>query len=342
MADPRFYAQTGPFTVMELCGALGARCVQQDLGGRELAGVASIDTATSSDLTFLSDKKYRTSLGNSQAGACFLSEALLEFAPDGMAHLVVEDPQRAFADAIALFHPEPASDGIHSSAVIDVSAKLEEGVSVGANAIIGAGAEIGSGTRIAAGAVIGAGVSLGRDCRIGTNVSVERALIGDRVLISANAGIGADGFGYAMGPQGHKKIPQIGRVIIQDDVEIGAGTTIDRGALDDTVIGEGTKIDNLVQIAHNCRIGRHCVIVAQVGMAGSTILEDFVVVGGQTAIAGHLTIGAGAMLAARTGVTGNLAAGGIYGGAPARPVKEWMREVAAVSMLARKGKKKKQ
>lgn len=341
MADPRFYSQAGPFTVAELCDLTGAENATPDFAGRALSGVAPIASAGAEHLTFLQGKKHKASLGESQAGACLLANGMEDAAPDGMAVLVVADPQRAFADAIAAFHPEPNGAGIHDGAHIDPSAKLEDGVSIGAGAVVGPGAEVGEGTKIASGAVIGPGVTIGRDCRIGTNVSIEKALIGNRVRIYPNAVLGSDGFGYAMGLDGHKKIPQIGRVVVQDDVEIGSGTTIDRGALDDTVIGEGTKIDNLVQIGHNCRIGRHCVIVGMVGLSGSTVLEDFVVLGGQVGSAGHVTIGQGSMVAARSGIKDDLPAGGVYGGAPAKPVKEWMREIAAVSLLARRGNEKK-
>ncbi len=340
MADPRFYQQAGPFTVADLCEVTGAKLLTPDLAAREISQVASISEATAQDITFLGDKKYRASLSTSQAGACLLSEAMVEHAPGGMALLIVGDPQRGFADVIDHFYPPQVATGIHPLASVDPTAKLEDDVSVDAGASVGAGAEIGTGTNVAAGAVVGVGVTLGRGCSIGPNVTLNYALVGDRVIIHANAAIGADGFGFAMGPQGHRKIGQLGRVILQDDVEIGAGTTIDRGALGDTTIGEGTKIDNLVQIGHNCTIGRHCVIVAQVGLAGSTVLEDFVVMGGQAASAGHLTIGAGSMLAARTGAKDDLPAGGVYGGAPAKPIKLWMREIAAVARLARPTKKK--
>ncbi|MFP4003546.1 MAG: UDP-3-O-(3-hydroxymyristoyl)glucosamine N-acyltransferase, partial [Alphaproteobacteria bacterium] len=186
--------------------------------------------------------------------------------------------------------------------------------------------------------------AIGRGCRIGANVTIVCALIGDRVIIHPSAAIGQDGFGFSMGAGGHTKIPQLGRVIIQDDVEIGAATTIDRGSADDTVIGEGTKIDNLVMVAHNCRIGRHCVLVGQVGLSGSTVLEDHVVLAGQAGIAGHLTIGEGAIVVARAGVSNSLPAGGVYGGQPAKPVNEWKRELAWLSVMtkkARQGRKKK-
>ncbi len=341
MADPRFYIQSPPMSVAALCELTAAELATPDLSERLISGVAPIARAGPGDLTFLQGKKHRTALGESGAGACLLAKGAEDAAPAGMAVLVVEDPQKAFADAIAAFYSVAELEGVHPSAHVDPAAKLEDGVGVGAGAVIGAGAEIGSGTQILSGAVIGPGVVVGRDCRIGANVSVEKALIGDRVVVHAGAVIGADGYGYAMGLDGHKKIPQIGRVVVQDDVEIGAGTTIDRGALDDTVIGEGTKIDNLVQIGHNCRIGRHCVIVGMVGLSGSTVLEDFVVLGGQSGTAGHLTVGAGAMVAARSGIKDDLPGGQVYGGAPAKPVKVWMREVAAVSLLGRRGAEKK-
>ena len=341
MADPRFYRQAGPFTVEQLCEVTGGVNATAGLASREISGVAATANAEPGDITFLQSKKYRASLEASKAGAVLVAEALKDAVPEGMAAIVVGDPQRAFADVISAFHPNPERNGSHQGAHVDPTAKLEDGVYVGAGAVVGADAEIGAGTQILPGAVVGPGVTIGRDCFIGTNVSIEKALIGNRVRISPNVAIGADGFGYAMGFDGHKKIPQVGRVIIQDDVEIGAGTTIDRGALDDTVIGEGTKIDNLVQIGHNCRIGRHCVIVGMVGLSGSTTLEDFVVLGGQAGTAGHLTIGQGSMVAARSGIKDDLPAGGVYGGAPAKPVKEWMREIAAVSLLAKRGSDKK-
>jgi len=225
---------------------------------------------------------------------------------------------------------------------VDASAKLEDGVVVEAGAIIGAGAEIGAGSVVGAGAAIGAGTRIGRQCHIGHAATVQHALIGNHVIIHPGVRIGQDGFGYTPGPRGLEKIPQIGRVIIQDYVEIGANTAIDRGALDDTVIGEGTKIDNLVQIAHNVRIGRHCVIVAQVGIAGSTTLGDGVMIGGASGINGHVTIGDGAQLAALSGVAGDVPAGALWGGQPARPMRGFLLDAAAANARAfgKIGKKK--
>jgi UDP-3-O-[3-hydroxymyristoyl] glucosamine N-acyltransferase len=215
------------------------------------------------------------------------------------------------------------------------TARLESGVTVDPGAVIGPRAEIGAGTVIGPTAVIGPDVRIGRDARIGAGATITHALIGDRVVIHPGCRIGQDGFGYQMGGRGHGKVPQVGRVIIQDDVEIGAGTTIDRGAMRDTVIGEGTKIDNLVQIGHNVSVGRHCIIVAQSGLSGSVTLEDWVMLGGQVGIADHLTIGEGAQIGAASGVMHDVPAGARWIGTPAKPAREQFREFAAVTRLAR-------
>jgi UDP-3-O-[3-hydroxymyristoyl] glucosamine N-acyltransferase len=223
-----------------------------------------------------------------------------------------------------------------ATALIDASARIEEGAIIEAGAIIGPEAQIGRGTRIAAGAVAGYRVAIGRDCYIGPGASITHALIGNRVILHAGVRIGQDGFGFAMSAAGHYKVRQTGRVIIQDDVEIGANATIDRGALKDTVIGEGTKIDNLVQIAHNVVIGRHCVIAAQTGISGSTILEDFVAMGGQCGTVGHIRIGAGAQIGAQSGVASDIPRGERWGGYPAKPMSSWAREVALLKRLTRR------
>jgi UDP-3-O-[3-hydroxymyristoyl] glucosamine N-acyltransferase len=218
---------------------------------------------------------------------------------------------------------------------------LGQGVVLGLGVVIGANAEIGDNVRIGPNTVIGPGVAIGRNCEIGANVTITHSYIGDDVLILPGAQIGQPGFGFASDKRGHKKIPQLGRVIIQDRVEIGSCTTVDRGALGDTAIGEGTKIDNLVQIGHNNHLGRHDMIVGQVGISGSCELGDFVVLGGQVGFADHVRVGDGARFAARSGVApGEYAGGQDWGGAPAVPAREWMRQLGAVALLAKRRKKK--
>ncbi len=258
--------------------------------------------------------------------------------------LVTKDPYRAFAKvAAALFpsamRPQPifGGRGVAAGAFVHPDARLEHGVIVDPGVVIGAGAEIGAGTVVCANAVIGPGVTIGRDCAVGANATITHAHIGNRVIVHPACSIGQDGFGFAMGPQGHAKVPQVGRVIIQDDVEIGSGCCIDRGMNRDTVIGEGTKIDNMVQIAHNVVIGRHCVIVSQVGLAGSCTLKDFVVIGGQAGVIGHATVGMGAQIAATSSVARDVPPGERWGGTPAKPIRDLFREMAAVDRLARAG-----
>jgi UDP-3-O-[3-hydroxymyristoyl] glucosamine N-acyltransferase len=329
-------------TLGEVAQWTGAALSQGADAGRIVRDVAALDEAGPDDLSFFDNPRYLDDFKATRAGAVLVAPRYAAQAPAGCATLVTPQPYRAMAEAMARLYPQavrPRSafgeTGVSPAAFVHSAARLEAGVIVDPGAVIGPGAEIGAGAVIGANAVIGPQVRIGRDSVVGALASIACALIGDRVIIHPGVHIGQDGFGFAMGPGGHLKVPQIGRVIIQDDVEIGAGSTIDRGANRDTIIGEGTKIDNLVQIAHNVVVGRHCVVVSQAGVSGSTAIGDFVALGGQAGLTGHLKIGAGAQIAAQSGVKDDVPAGERWGGAPAKPAREWFREVAALKKLAR-------
>ncbi len=347
MAEPVFFPFATSLDFGEVATISGTTLPDGAPMDRRIEGAAALETAGPSDLAYMDNPKYTEALAATKAGLCLVSPRFADRVPAGTVVLVSPAPYHAFAKVLARFFPSAlkpesafAAQGVAPGAVVHATAVLEPGVTVDPGAVIGPGAEIGAGTVVAANAVIGPQVRIGRNCSIGAGSSIQAALIGNRVIVHPGARIGQDGFGFAMSPKGHMKVPQIGRVIVQDDVEIGANSCIDRGASRDTVIGEGTKIDNLVQIGHNCVIGRHCVICAQVGLAGSSTLEDFVVLGGQVGLAGHLVIGAGAQIAAQSGVAGDVPRGARYGGYPAQPALSWARETAMLkSLLAKRGRK---
>lgn len=340
MADPRFFNYAGPFTQEVLADKLGGSIPDAHRTDASLKNLKPLDGAGRDDLSFFASQKYASALADSNAGACLIKQQDLGLLPGHIGAIVVEAPDVAYIDAVSLFYPEDLAGTVSPYAHVDEAARLEEGITIEAGAVIAAGAEVGTGTLIGANAVVGPGVKIGRDCRIYPNATVRYALVGDRVLIHPGASIGADGFGFSSSGSGHKRVPQIGRVILQDDVEVGASTTIDRGAMDDTVIGEGTKIDNLVQIAHNCKIGRHCMLAGMVGISGSTTLGDFVTMGGKVGVVDHVSIGDFSIVAARSGVTKDLPGGNIYAGFPAQPFKNWQRETVAVRRLAKKASRK--
>lgn len=342
MVHDHFFPPHEGVSLSVLASHLGAELVDEAAKDRVIRSVSPVHRAKDGDLCYILSRKNRDELATCQASAILCDASLRSLIPDHIPVLLTTHPHAAFAIAGALLHPlamrpvaivDAVSD-IAPSAVVDPSARLEPGVVIEPLAVIGADVEIGTGSHIGAGAIIGRGVRIGRDCSIAAGASVLSALIGNGVIIHNGARIGQDGFGYAPGPRGMLKIVQIGRVILQDHVEIGANTTIDRGTMDDTVVGEGTKIDNQVQIAHNVRIGRHCAIVSQVGIAGSTVIGDGVQIGGATAVNGHIQIGAGVQIAAMSGVVASIPAGERYGGIPARPMRDFLRDIAEIASRA--------
>ncbi|HSX75073.1 MAG TPA: UDP-3-O-(3-hydroxymyristoyl)glucosamine N-acyltransferase [Shinella sp.] len=325
----------------DLATRLGAELADPAHADRVVRSVSPVNRAKDGDLCYILSRKFRAELETSEATAILCDRALASLIPSRIAVLLSARPHTAFARAGEMLYPSAmrpeattsAPAGIAPGAYVDPQARLEDNVSVEPTAVIGKGAEIGEGSRIGPGAVIGAGVRIGRDCTIAAGVTIQCALIGNNVIIHPGARIGQDGFGYAPGLKpGMIKIVQIGRVIIQDHVEIGANTTVDRGTMDDTVIGEGTKIDNQVQVGHNVRIGRHCGIVSGVGIAGSTRIGDGVMIGGAAGINGHITIGDGVQIAAMSGVVADIPPGEKYGGIPARPMRDFLRDMAEIAM----------
>jgi UDP-3-O-[3-hydroxymyristoyl] glucosamine N-acyltransferase len=341
MSAPFFFQERLGLTVSEIISLTGAKPRSAVDTGRRIRGIASLDRAGPNDLAFLDNARYAGQAATTAAGVCVTSERLAHLLPDRITALCAGAPYHAFVEVARALFP----DALRPSSLFEVSstalgaavhptARMEDDLTVDPGAVIGPRAEIGAGTVIGAGAVIGAGVRIGRDCSIGANATISHALIGDRVIVHPGCAIGQDGFGFAPSPKGSRKVPQVGRVIIQDDVEIGANSTIDRGAIKDTVIGEGTKIDNLVQIGHNVSIGRHCLLVAQTGISGSAILADFVVLGARAGVNNHVTIGEGAQIAALSGVNDDVPPGSRWGGIPAKPVRLWAREMFVLKRLS--------
>jgi UDP-3-O-[3-hydroxymyristoyl] glucosamine N-acyltransferase len=347
MGNRRFFERQPGLTVAEIISLTGAEPSEATRLSHLIKDVAPAEFAGPHDLTFIESNKYLPALATTRAGACLMPKRFEDKAPPSLIVLRTDEPYRAFVAVHRKLYPQslrPTSlfenSGIFEGATIHPSARLESDVTVDPGAVIGPRAEIGSGSIVGATAVIGPDVTIGRDCAIGAGSSIMHALIGDRVVIHPGCRIGQDGFGYTT-DAAQQKIPQTGRVIIQNDVEVGAGTTIDRGGIRDTVIGESSKIDNSCQIGHNVVIGRHCVVVAQSGLSGSTTLEDFAVLGGSVGLAPHVTVGRGAQVAARSGIMHDIPPGETWGGYPGKPIKQWMREVATLARLiapADKGK----
>jgi UDP-3-O-[3-hydroxymyristoyl] glucosamine N-acyltransferase len=337
MADPRFFKRAGPHSLDALAVLSGARLASPADAGRTMEDVAPLETAGAADVTFLDNRKYTEIFATSRAGAAFVTEPMASRAPAGMALLITRDPYKAFARAAQAFYPMASVTPERApTAIVDPTAIVPEDCALGANVVIEAGVRLGTRCQIGPNSVIGAGVELGDDCRVGANVTLSHCLIGARVVLHPGVRIGQAGFGFAPDAAGPVKIPQLGRVMIGDDVDIGANTTIDRGSGHDTVIGPSSMIDNLVQIGHNVVLGRGCILAAQVGISGSTRLGDFVMTGGQVGLAGHLNIGAAARIGAQAGLMKDVPPGATIGGTPGVPMRQWLKQVAILGRLANK------
>jgi UDP-3-O-[3-hydroxymyristoyl] glucosamine N-acyltransferase len=340
MVDTRFHAAIQPIALAELlrrtghADALTGELLAAGPETRLVAGAEELALATPQHVALAAHRDYLDDLRKTAAGVVVVAPALRDAVPESAIAVVSPRAHELFVDLLHYLYPADTRAVFVAGLSQEGSAPfLEQGVVIGPNVVIGPRVEIGAGTVIGANAVIGAGVSIGRDCLIGANCTIDCAYLGDRVVVQPGARIGTEGFGWLDFTRTNRKIPQLGRVILQDRVEIGANSTIDRGALGDTVVGDGTKIDNLVQVGHNCRIGRNCLIAAFTGLSGSTVVEDGVMFGGGAATAGHLTVGRGSVVYAWGGVTKDVPPGSRYAGFPAEDVRVWRRGIAAMRKL---------
>jgi UDP-3-O-[3-hydroxymyristoyl] glucosamine N-acyltransferase len=341
MVDTRFHRFAGPVTLGALLSQLGRADLVENLAGADhvVSGVAELELAEPGDLALAAQPSYIEELRRTAAGVVLVAPALKDAVPAGCIAVLLDKPHNLFADILDALYPA-STRSIIAAGREDLGAPVfERDVTLGTNVVIGPGVEMGRGTVIGANTVIGAGVTIGRNCVIAANTTIDCAHIGNEVVLHSGVRIGTEGFGWLDFGHSNRKIPQLGRVIIQDRVEIGANSTIDRGALGDTVIGEGTKVDNLVQIGHNCRIGRYCLIAAMTGLSGSTIVGDGVLMGGGVGTSGHLSIGDGSVIHGRAAVTKDWPAGSKLAGAPAQDIRDFWRELAVMRKLS-KGEKR--
>ena len=327
MADSRFFTRAGPFSLAHLADIAEAELADPQSAEKPIRDVATLTDAGPDEISFLDNRKYVGAFRSTGAGAVVVASGDVQHAPDGVALLVSRTPYRSFALISQAFYPKPPiKGGRHPTAIVADSARVGEGTRIDAGVVVEDAVVIGEGCHIGPNAVIGRAVTVGNGTRIGPNATLEYCDIGNDVQIHAGARLGTRGFGFAMDPRGHVELPQIGRVLVGNGVEIGANSTIDRGMGPDTIIGDGCKIDNLVQIGHNVKLGKNCVIAGLSGLAGSAEFEDFVICAAKVGIAGHLTIGAGARIAAMSGVTKSV---------PPGAHKEWLRKNVLLNRMAK-------
>jgi UDP-3-O-[3-hydroxymyristoyl] glucosamine N-acyltransferase len=340
MADSKFYTRKGPFTLKEICKVTGATLSDSTKDSLMIHDITTLQSANSSTIAVFHNRKYLDSFSTSQAAACFVEEGSVHKAPSTMVCLVTPKPYRAYAKVLGMFYSEASfTPSISEYAFIDPSATIGKNCLIEPGVVIRANVTIGNDTKILAHAVINEGVQIGNNCHIDVNVYVSHAQVGNNVKIYPHSTIGKTGFGFDMDQDGFISVPQIGRVIIEDSVEIGANCNIDRGSLEDTIIGAGSRIDSLVQLGHNVRLGKGCIIVSQVGIAGSTQLGNYVVAAGQVGIAGHLKIGDGVRIGAKSGLMRDVPAGETVMGIPAVSFKQWQKQIVTLERLV-KGRKK--
>jgi UDP-3-O-[3-hydroxymyristoyl] glucosamine N-acyltransferase len=322
--------------VAQIAEAVGGKTIGRE---RQISGLAPLRASCITDVSFMNSRRYLTALSGARAGAVIVGAELAHAVPPAIDAIICCEPDAAWAVASALFYPPRlATPGVHATACVAGDAFVHASAEVGAFACIESGANIGPDCRIGAYSYIGPGVQLGSDCYIGTHVAIIYAILGKRVRLFPGVRIGQEGFGFSATKDGFVSAPQLGRVILCDDVQVGANSAIDRGSVADTFIGAGTRIDNHVQIGHNVRMGRCCVIVAQVGIAGSTVLEDFVQIGGQAALASHLHIGTGVQIGAQAGLIADAPAHAVLLGSPAQPRQEFFRQIVTLKRITRKSR----